>query len=471
MKKIVKKLLSIILCLAMIISASVYGAFVPGNAYAQTVEELEQELASVDAELERLKGESDDTEEYLRVLNKRLDNLNKQYTIVKNEVTKTDNTIKSLESSIKKNNENISKLRDRIVELEAESQKLNAEFEECYVQYFRRMRAMYVSGDLVGSLGFLLDSEGLSQFLTRLEMISAISRKDNQLMQNIQRQSKAVADNRSELQKNEESLLKSQTVLESDSNNLKLQQKNLAIQQSEMEQKQTEIEAQRLETNKVLNQIYSNTEFYEKKHDAIMQEIDDAIAAADEKYNDSSASNTTTEKPTSPASTSNSQTTSNGSSTTATTKTPTTSAQPSGVLKMCYPCPDYTYINCGFGDYAGHTGCDFATGGKVNQRIVAAESGTVIVSADLTNPDGTYRSYGRYIVIRHDKKNKEGKTVYTLYAHNNARLVDEGEYVSKGQQIALSGSTGNSTGPHLHFEVRVGGTQQSFAVNPKLYLP
>ena len=196
---------------------------------------------------------------------------------------------------------------------------------------------------------------------------------------------------------------------------------------------------------------------YEKQHDVLMQEIDDAIAAADNKYKPETTTTTTT------------TTITPGKPTTTTTTQPTTS--PSGKLSMIYPCPAYTTITCAFGAYYGHSGCDFATGGKVNQRIVAAESGTVIISTGLKNADGTYRSYGRYIVIRHDKTNSSGKTVYTLYAHNNSRVVSEGEHVQKGQLIAYSGSTGNSTGPHLHFEVRVGGTSQAYAVDPELYLP
>lgn len=71
----------------------------------------------------------------------------------------------------------------------------------------------------------------------------------------------------------------------------------------------------------------------------------------------------------------------------------------------------------------------------------------------------------------HDKKTASGQTVYTLYAHNSSRLVSEGQYVSKGQAIAKSGSTGNSTGPHLHFEVRTPTARYADCVDPAEYLP
>ena len=154
-----------------------------------------------------------------------------------------------------------------------------------------------------------------------------------------------------------------------------------------------------------------------------------------------------------------------------TTAEATTKAEDDSKLKMTYPVPSQTKITCGYGSagYAGHTGVDFSC--PAGSAVVAAESGIVIISKDLTNSDGSYRSYGRYIVIMHDKTDSAGNYVYTLYAHNKSRLVSEGQYVSKGQQIAWSGSTGNSTGPHCHFEVRTPTAEYSNCVNPTYYLP
>ena len=112
--------------------------------------------------------------------------------------------------------------------------------------------------------------------------------------------------------------------------------------------------------------------------------------------------------------------------------------------------------------YARHTGVDVNIN-VVGKKIVAVKSGTVVTSTALRNPDGTYRSYGEYIVIDHH----DG--TMTLYAHGLAgtRKVSPGHKVSQGQELMIVGSTGNSTGPHLHFEVRVGGKP----VNPLPYLP
>ena len=118
-------------------------------------------------------------------------------------------------------------------------------------------------------------------------------------------------------------------------------------------------------------------------------------------------------------------------------------------------------ITTGYYGYKGHTGVDFAC--KSGTPIVAVKSGTVVTSTALRNSKGQYRSYGEYVVINHH----DG--TMTLYAHmlSGSRTVSPNQHVSQGQVIGQIGSTGNSSGPHLHFEVRVGGSP----VNPTPYLP
>ena len=117
--------------------------------------------------------------------------------------------------------------------------------------------------------------------------------------------------------------------------------------------------------------------------------------------------------------------------------------------------------NTSFPSYKGHTGID-VNRNVVGKNVVAVKSGTVVIS-DAKIRNGNYYSYGEYIAINHH----DG--TITLYAHMLAgsRTVSYGQEVSQGQVIGVVGSTGNSTGPHLHFEVRLNGR----VVNPMPYLP
>ncbi len=120
--------------------------------------------------------------------------------------------------------------------------------------------------------------------------------------------------------------------------------------------------------------------------------------------------------------------------------------------KMTWPLPGYYYITSPFGNrlhpilkvYKLHTGVDIAGSGCNGKPVVAAASGTVIVAKYNA-------AYGNYVVIDH------GGGITTLYAHSSKIEVKAGDKVKAGQEIMKVGTTGYSTGPHLHFEVRENG--------------
>lgn len=131
----------------------------------------------------------------------------------------------------------------------------------------------------------------------------------------------------------------------------------------------------------------------------------------------------------------------------------------SGNGQFTHPCPGYSRISSNFGwreqPLAGastnHKGIDFAA--PTGTAIYAAAGGTVVSS-------GYSGKAGNRIVINH------GNGLQTIYMHCHKLYVQAGEKVSKGQNIAAVGTTGNSTGPHLHFQVNQNGTPQ----NPLKYL-
>jgi murein DD-endopeptidase MepM/ murein hydrolase activator NlpD len=134
-----------------------------------------------------------------------------------------------------------------------------------------------------------------------------------------------------------------------------------------------------------------------------------------------------------------------------------------------WPHPLYRYGNTFFGESAVHTGVDL--GADLGAPVLAAGPGEVVWVGyglyrgfeDPTDP------YGLAIAIRHDF-GYQGKQLYTVYAHLQKAYVWLGQRVQGKEQIGEVGSTGHSTGPHLHFEVRLGDNDYYMTRNPELWM-
>jgi murein DD-endopeptidase MepM/ murein hydrolase activator NlpD len=118
-----------------------------------------------------------------------------------------------------------------------------------------------------------------------------------------------------------------------------------------------------------------------------------------------------------------------------------------------------TYGKAGNMWSSNHSGQDFAV--PVGTKVAAVHGGTVVKSGPGGAGDGS--AYGNAVVIKHDNN------TYTQYAHLSRVDVYPGQKVKTGQKIALSGNTGNSSGPHLHFEVRTTANYGS-SIDPVAFL-
>jgi murein DD-endopeptidase MepM/ murein hydrolase activator NlpD len=117
--------------------------------------------------------------------------------------------------------------------------------------------------------------------------------------------------------------------------------------------------------------------------------------------------------------------------------------------------------------YRVHHGMDFPN--EKGTPIFAASSGTVVFAGPRPNPFSGINYYGNTVIILHDWQ-WLGEDVYTLYAHTLELFVEVGDVVELGQLIAGVGDSGEVSGPHLHFEVRVGSNHYDLTVNPGLWL-
>lgn len=429
---------------------------------------LEQQLKEVDKKLDDLSEQSKDTEEYINTLDEKIRYMKNQLTLAEEGIESSKDKIDSLEKEYESNQNKIVELEASIKTLTAQTAELQKNFDDSLVKYYQRIRAMYVSGNMT-VLEALLTSDDVSTLLTRLEMIRRVSQNDKSLLETLQTQGEKLMSTKDDLSSQKTSLEVTQTTLEQTQKTLTSTIDSYEEQQVEYADKKQDYESQKSEADSLLLQLQQDTKNYsEFRHqdqeelDEINRQIEEAAEKFQQQMQQSTTTTTTTEKHESGGSSGNTK---------PNTTKPTTTKPSSNKLSMTYPVPSQTRITTAYGSagYAGHTGVDFACAS--GSKVVAAESGTVIISTDLKNSDGSYRSYGRYIVIAHDKKDSAGNFVFTLYAHNSSRVVSEWQYVKKGQLIAYSGSTGNSSGPHCHFEVRTPTASYDDCVNPTYYLP
>ena len=272
-----------------------------------------------------------------------------------------------------------------------------------------RIRYMYETGK-TSYLDLFFQSDTISQLLNRAEYISQISEYDRNKMDEYIRIKEEIADREAQLQAEHEELLalqqgtrqKHQSVeqlLSAKSVQLKEYEGQIASAQDQISEYEKDLQEQEEKIRQMEAEIRRKEE-EEKK----------AADAAGKQYN-----------------------------------TPDI-----GDIKFIWPCPASKRITSNFGSRnsptegasSNHQGMDI--GAPTGTDIVAAAAGEVTIS--------TYSySAGNYIMINH------GGGVYTAYMHCSELLVSSGEKVSQGQVIAKVGSTGVSTGPHLHFGVRING--------------
>ena len=322
--------------------------------------------------------------------------------------------------------QNIATKQEEIDQKETELIQAQIDENNQYESMKKRIKYMYENGN-TQFIEILFESKSIGDFLNNAEYITKISEYDRDML--------------IEFQKTVESVEEQQRVLEEERKNLEEMQNQLQSKQTEVQQL---IESKSAEISSLEAEIGENA----AKLKALQEEaerqrrLQQEAAAAASGNNSSSGS-------------SSGGSSSGGGSSSSGGAGPSIPASGNG--RLINPCPS-AYISSEFGGRqspggigsTNHKGRDYAAAS--GSPIYAAASGTVTTVG--------YNSVrGNYLVINHGD-------IATLYQHCSAIYVSSGQYVSCGQNIAAVGSTGASTGPHLHFEVHVDGTP----VDPRLDL-
>lgn len=328
------------------------------------------------------------------------------------EIENLTSQINDYENEIEDLNDEIAKLQESIKEQEKDLKKAEEEYEKQNEMLKKRLIALYEAGQ-TSYIDVLLSSEDITDFISRYYLISEIAQGDSELLQKIE-------DNKNSIETKKQSLEASKEKIEANKASKEKATSSLASSKNMKNQQVKELSDEEKELQDKLDQ-------FEKDKKAIQAELK-RIAEEEAKKN---------------------------------TKNVTSNPSSAGYIRPVSGYPITTGLYYSNGKY--HGAVDFSGSGIAGKPIVAVKDGTVEISTSLKNSDGSYRSYGEYIVINHH----DG--TMTLYAHGQpgSRTVKKGDKVKQGQTIMLVGTTGNSTGYHLHFEVIVNGR----TVNPVPYLP
>ena len=307
--------------------------------------------------------------------------------------------IENLQQQIDVYNDEISGLNKQIDALEADIAQSQADMEVTKQAFKDRLRAMYMSGDH-SALTLLLSADDFGDFLYKTELMRSVTAYDSAIIDEL---TAAIA----KLQADEQEVADKKAAV----NDMK---SGVVAKQNELNDSMKEMKA--LIAN--LNEQVSDLQEESAEYTAAIKKLEEEIAAAAAK---AKASSTVVY---------------DGS-------------------QFLWPVPGYYNITSGFrtARRPNHNGIDIASSGIYGKPIVAVADGRVILAGNNGN------GYGIYAMIDHGNNN--GNNYITLYGHMSRIACSNGQSVKAGDVIGYVGSTGRSTGPHLHYEIRVNGSPRS----------
>ena len=363
------------------------------------------------ASTSQMREDINDLEEKSQKLEKEIAKLKKDKAAQNAIKAKLDDQITVLQEQVAACQRLISSYKGEIKEFEKQIAAKEAEIDDTKFLFRQRMRSIYMSGSTNNDLMVLLDADSFSDYLALSEVSKTIAAHDKKIVNKITDAISTI--NESKKAMNEKIAAQNEI------------KKTLASKQAKLKSQQAEINGVIADINKDQTALEKENKQYEAAIKKLEQEIQNALAGASGSKNPVFVSG-----------------------------------------RFTWPCPGYYNITSYYGyrvnpvsgKYKLHGGIDIASAGIYGKPIVAAADGVVLSAGYNTG------GFGNWVMINHGTNG--GKQYATVYAHMcRTPSVKTGQTVKAGQVLGYVGSTGNSTGNHLHFEIRVNGAR----TNPMNY--
>lgn len=393
--------------------------------------------ATEESNLSEAQQEKKTLENDLQKAKELIDSLKGSKEDIQSEVEKLDKQLNEISGKVKELESQLSKKRQEIADTESALNKAKEQEKKQYRNMKKRIQFMYENGQ-TSYVEMLLSADSFTDFLNAVEYITQISQYDRKMLKEYQNMQVTIADTQKTLETDYASLQSLQA---------KVQEEKQAVAALES--------AKKGELNDVADDL-TDAQSVAKAYEAEIQAQNEVIAqiqAAQKRAAEQQAAQQQAHQEQAASEGNQGAAEAAGENqNTAQNTTPSGNGQSTG--SMMWPCPSSKRVTSDYGPRtsptngasSNHKGIDI--GAAYGADIVAADGGTVLVA--------TYSSSGgNYVIIDH------GGGLCTVYMHASSLTVSAGQTVSKGQVIAKVGSTGISTGNHLHFGVTLNGVYVS----------
>ena len=384
----------------LVLVCSILMVSIPQKVMVSAADDTSATIQQKKDEISNAKKEREQLKKSLNDVKKMVSKLEKSKTSLKNYVKELDSQLAEVETKIQE-------LKDLITAKEAEIEQTKKELEEAiatenkqYEEMKIRIKFMYEKGNQF-YLDMMLGAESFGDMLNKAQYVESISAYDRQKLEEFQLSRELIEVCKQELEEEEAMLREAKAAVEQEQANLEVlidtKEKEITAYESDIKTQEQAI----------------------KEYEEYIREQDETIAALEKALKEMQGSNLKYD---------------------------------GGMFK--WPAPSYTRVTSDYGwrihPTLGvnkfHNGVDMAAPG--GSPILAAYDGTVAAA-------GYSSTMGNYIYLNH------GSGLVTIYMHASALYVSAGQNVSKGDKIAAVGTTGRSTGNHLHFGVRLNGAYVS----------